>query len=508
MWDDNSKTQFFNNCKMDTKILSRIDNPELVNYIKTVGKELALSIKKTKKANLDVALRDVLYCLNEPAEEKQKTMLDYQQNNEATYPNDKSRIRSVVNLRQTHEDNNDDINNIFNPSKKNSKNKSFHDRKKDELIRKEKKLEIIKNKKRIEEQKNFKEKPQMAKNSQKIIDKLSYKKPIYARTTEILKNRDQKVEKMKSMYSELKNIEEEESIGVIKLPTHYNENHFNEWRKTNDFWEKNKNEKIVKIKQENENLETETFKNLHHPSIDKRSELMVRSKVLNDENYAPIYDKLFNLHNEKPNKIHQLMLKNMPTFSPSINNKIPNFLQNTLSNKITKNSSISNGRTSSLQKNNTNSKNALNCSIDSLLLKNYNEIAFNKYSRNKINSSMTELYNNPLINNDEEEPVSRYRLALQLSKFNNKKSHPKLRTNNSMDNRDRKMEIPWQTSIHFVNNKVNEKKEAPNSLYKINVRNNSAWDKNKENQIMFDHKISNVLRSARLINKTSSSFNK
>ena len=135
-----------------------------------------------------------------------------------------------------------------------------------------------------------------------------------------------------------------------------------------------------------------------------------------------------------------------------------------------------------------------------------NENLVEKDSRNMINSSMTEYQNNPSsfskFEQDDPDIVSRYRLALQfssekISKFSKK---PKYIANNSFDdNKDMNCQIPWQKCIDFVNkNPYNLNEESGNNLYKINVRNNTSCDKNKENHIMFDIKYSDVLRSINL----------
>ena len=509
---------------MEKKGLHLVDDPEIAHYIRSVGKELAGAVKKSKKANYDGILNVILNNLNKPVLETHKTMLDYipNENNYTNY--DKSRIKSVGVLKNSNDDDKEnDISKLFNPYKGTTMNKTFYDRKKEELIRKEKKLEIIKNKKRIEEEKNYIIKPTINQHSQKILDrKLPDKKPIYERTKDILNVRNKNIENLKSMYSDLKVLDDEESIGSFKTPGQYNEARFTEWRKEREQRDKRKIEKIDKIKQEIEYHETESFKQLYHPTIDKKSEKIAQSKILNEEIYEPVYDKLYNLHCEKSNRISQLSLKTMPTFSPSINNKLPNFLVNSLSNKITKNSSMSNANRSTLKKLSIGSKNFLNSSVElkgSPLLKNEkllsNEYLAGKYSRNKINSSMTEYYNNlfNISKNEEDDPdiVSRYRLALQLSceKLNKLQKKPKNRTNNSFnDDCQVKIQVPWQTSIHFINKKINGKQETPNSLYKINVRNNSAWDKNKENHIMYNQKLSNVLRSMNTTYCNASSFKK
>jgi hypothetical protein len=492
---------------MENQGFSQIDRPEIVSYIKSVGKELAHAVKKTKKKNLDTTLKDVLYCLNEPVGEKQKTLLDYHPK-EYYFNNDKSRIKSIEN-RIT--ENVEDFGNMFNPLKKSNMNKTFYDRKKEELIKKQKKLEIIKNKKRIEEEKYYKAKPQITKQSQKILEtKLIDKKPIYERTSEILNGKNQKIEKLKSMYNELKAIEEEESIGSFKPPGQYDETRFNQWTKERELREKKKKEKIDKIKTEIEYLETESMKNMHKPSIDRNSQRIAKSKMSSEDLSESVYNKLYNLHGEKKNKINLLSQKSIPTFTPSINTKLPPFLQSSLLNKVTKNSSLSIGNRSTNKK--PNSKHFMNSSMDfntNLFL--HNENLAGQYSRNKFNSSMTEIYNNPMYNisqNNEEDPdsYSRYRSALHSSKDKKVRLQKQAKFNpyNSYnDNGSWKDNIPWQKSIHFVNESFYGKDEFPNSLYKINIRNSSAWDKNRENQIMMDSRVSVRLRNVNF-NRTSS----
>jgi len=154
----------------------------------------------------------------------------------------------------------------------------------------------------------------------------------------------------------------------------------------------------------------------------------------------------------------------------------------------------------------------MNSSMDfntNILLQNENLAG--QYSRNKFNSSMTEIYNNPIYNisqNNEDDPdsYSKYRLALQSSNDQKMRLQKQAKFNpyNSYnDNGSWKDNIPWQKSIHFVNESFYGKEEFPNSLYKINIRNSSAWDKNRENQIMMDSRVSVRLRNVNF-NRTSS----
>ena len=113
---------------------------------------------------------------------------------------------------------------------------------------------------------------------------------------------------------------------------------------------------------------------------------------------------------------------------------------------------------------------------------------------------MRDCYNktNNISNKDEDKEsylISRYRLALELgTEKMSDLQKSKFRANNSFNDSDCTKYIPWQTRINFVNKKIIGKEDEPaNSLYKINIRNNSACDKNKENVIILKNKFSNQM---------------
>jgi len=57
-----------------------------------------------------------------------------------------------------------------------------------------------------------------------------------------------------------------------------------------------------------------------------------------------------------------------------------------------------------------------------------------------------------------------------------------------------KLDTPWQKVIDNVN-RCRNNKEVPNSQYKINIRNASAWHVNRENSIYLTKKIGNILNN-------------
>ena len=456
------------------------NNPEIVNYIKNVGKELAHAVKKDP---------NVINFLKNPI-------------TEFFNPNEnRARVRSVGYSKDLNKwKKESESTNIYVPFNLNIINK-FLDRKKDDLIKKNKNLDILKSNVRIEEEKIYKMKPQITKQSKKILEsKYADKKPIYERTKEILNLKSSHIKNLKSLYAELNALKEEKTIENYKKPGHFDKTRFIEWRNQREEWEKRRIDKIEKIKKEIENLETQSFK--HHPKIDINSDKIAKSKIVKEESKRPVYNKLYNLHHEKAEKYFKMTVKSMPTFSPRVNDKLPYFLHNVMK-KNKQNILLPNSDQCTSLNYNTCTKFFLNRSLelkDFSLPKNEKILLETNNSRNKMNSSMRDCYNktNNISNKDEDNEsylISRYRLALELgTEKMSDLQKSKFRANNSFNDSDCTKYIPWQTRINFVNKKIIGKEDEPaNSLYKINIRNNSACDKNKENVIILKNKFSNQM---------------
>lgn len=60
----------------------------------------------------------------------------------------------------------------------------------------------------------------------------------------------------------------------------------------------------------------------HHPNINKKSEMINKSK---HENIS-VHEKLYNMKDEKQNKLMQKIIDTLPDFKPTINKKMPKFM--------------------------------------------------------------------------------------------------------------------------------------------------------------------------------------
>ena len=490
------------------------NNSDFMDCIKNVAKEMAHSLKKTKFNNDVVVTEQSLG--TKP--EKRKSILDIELPENMMQSEKRNKSNNNINDIQANVVMFDrkesfvinDYNDLFSDDdivKKvaNSTNKDFYRKTKEGLLKKEKKLETLRNKKKEEDLSHFKNRPKINKLSQKINEKnLLETKPIQTRTQEIVEKKYLKIDKLKQIYREI----EEMECSQITSRTNFNEKKFEEWLNKQSKWESKKKSKIVSTKKETERLETENMKSMYHPTIDKKSEKLIKSKVLASnssyKNKELIYDKLYNLKDDKYNKIVQKLVDNIPTFTPIINKRLPNF------NKAKQYKNYNN------QKIEPNS-NSLKTRYNSVEIRNNFDIIYEENDRNEgnynsvknqgVNTSMNSYYN-PLndYNSDigeEEEPdlISRYRKALvinnNINNYNqNSEKRVKKEGHNCSFQEVENNDLLWQNSLVNIKNKQpNQQKQdlRNNSLYyKINVTNASAWDKKKENCIMYNPKNYNI----------------
>lgn len=238
-----------------------------------------------------------------------------------------------------------------------STEKEFYEREKNLMEtynnRKEK-LRTLREEKELEEMKNV---PKIDSKSIKILkeNNLDNRKPIYLRSEEI------KEEKRMKIISLKKEIERERNYTTIttqnnsynKLKSNdisnidYNSNNsklytspyetghkrslssnadraksnnFSTWYKQKEIWNENKKKKTehLKAQRNKENLNQELKETTFAPNIDDKSRNMILSKNEEEQNLT-IFDKLYNLKENKKEKIQLLEQKYKPIFKPKIN---------------------------------------------------------------------------------------------------------------------------------------------------------------------------------------------
>ena len=499
------------------------DHKDLLECMKEVGKEMARSIKSFKNNNNISEMEND--CVMQKKGDRKKSILDIVL--PENYDLDKKRNQvNVVMMGKRESLVTSDYKDLFDEENeshkktKNSVNKSFFERKLEAEKRKEQKLETLRNKKKDEEIKHSKMKPKMNKLSQKIMEKKKLEiKPIHQRVNEIVDKKYLKIERLKQLYRDIENSE------CSRYSTQFHEKKFEEWINKQMKWELEKKSKINTVKEENEKLETSIMRCMYHPSIDKNSEVLVtRSKILNSEHSSKkmdesVYEKLYNLKDDKYNKLVKRLVDSIPDFTPTINKNIPSFLINNQKNKKTTNFTRfirnSNQETNInrhrqhfnsvddrakidviYEENNDNDNTLRKYNYGSTKSKNINTSYGHEDKRRVMNSSMMNSFHNPLKENeedyeedkeedDEEELIAKYRKALHgddtikiITRKDVKKKIAVIKKDDSrkMSNDTEKVKTMHKIDIFDTNN----------SIYKINIRNSSAWDKDKVTNIMYN----------------------
>ena len=209
-------------------------------------------------------------------------------------------------------------------------------------------------------------------------------------------------------------------------------------------WELEKKSKIITVKEENERLETSINRCMYHPSIDKNKEILVtKSKILNSENSSKksdesVYEKLYNLRDEKYNKLVKRLIESIPDFTPTINKNMPTYLNKNKNDTKSTNFSRYNRNSKKeidIKKNRQHFKSVEERDIFHVIYEENNEneendkngnyeISYKKHKNSGINTSINNNYDNPLKENESDNQdhdldlIAKYRKALQTNDTN------------------------------------------------------------------------------------------
>jgi len=386
--------------------------------------------------------------------------------------------------------------------------KTFYEREIEAHNNLQHRLEVMRNKKNADELKATKPKPKLNSKTRQIIrEKLYDEKPLHKRTEEVLLKKTEKLDMLKQAYKEAEELEELERRNKYNAGGPYDKDRFDAFLYDQMVWHKNKEEKVHFIKGEINKIEKAADRTLYKPTINKTSKALAANKQKNlreKEAHVRLYDN----HEDQIMKKQKMMIKNMPSFTPTINTKNPKYIQNK--------KEIFDAPSS--KKNLFETKNKM----------------IEKSPNKKFNNSMIELQSNFIKeeeNEDEpgvyfnpypytkqlQEPAedaifSQYRLAVERSQTGAVKQEIKNRTklmNNLLPPPKKKMseksppqeiipkETDWKDELDMLVRVVtdNDQEKALKSLYKLNVRSNSVWNTEKENQIFATPKFNGVLNN-------------
>lgn len=341
---------------------------------------------------------------------------------------------------------------------KNEKQPNFFERNKTFMQKKQYKLDVERNKKRENEKKKITDKPQLTKNTLKIIADKNEERPLYLRTQEVLERKNNKLENLKRLYTELEKPEEIKESNLARnlnlqlVTTQSDHSKVMEWVNQQAIWQKKKEEKVERLKNDMQRLDTEAEDLLYKPLINKTSEILVKMKSKGDGegNKKAAYERLYLEHENHMLRQQKLYNDHIPKFTPLVHKDKPSYTKYRLSflggNDPV--STINSLRGSSKKKPKFSSSKALSSSAVDM-----DSAAGNLGMTNSLAGGFK----------------------------NGSQDKAKVKSKN------------WEDYIENINNSQ-RKKEEKDSLYKLNIRSASAWDKDKENNIYLEKKFTYLVK--------------
>ena len=309
--------------------------------------------------------------------------------------------------------------------------------------------------------------------SQKLMEK-KQNRPIHERVEEVMESKNLKLEKMKLEQKEKLHFESEASRVSSQLNNNnnYDEKKFDDWIKVNKKWEEKKKYKIENMKVENERNETEVSKSLYKPSIDKYSKILVESKVSNE----PIYEKLYNLRDDKYTRVAQKIVDTIPEFKPTVNKKLPKYLTKKKELKKGKHYHSMEGDDieKDLSQNNFHNKRT---HFDSVHASGRKHNIVEEEDEEDNDLDLISKYKSVLLNNEPGNSKSQNKKINKVESSRSQKKQNNMSYDEDLSNR-------LESANYKDGNPDNNNK---GNLYKINVRNNSSC-KPSENHLIYNPK--------------------
>ena len=295
---------------------------------------------------------------------------------------------------------------------------NFYEKKITEKREKEKKLENLRKKMDTEVKKTM-TKPLINPESKKIMEKKQgIVKPIYERAKEIEDTKKTKIETIKKTVTDKKIKEEDEVMKskILNSSKMYDEKEFSRWQSQNTEWQNKKIQKIENEKERKIKLQEEEISKYYQPNIHK-------SEFSKSKMETNIYDKLYNLKDEKKEKLMQKIIESIPEFKPSINKKLPKFIQNKKENPLPKlnniNSIIQNNISKTPRKSTDLPYNNLICNEKAICntdrLKRNHALSMNYYTANNVIYSENEESEDEQsqCKGEQDEIINQYKQALE-----------------------------------------------------------------------------------------------
>jgi hypothetical protein len=503
------------------------ENEDLMSAIKQVAKEMAEAVKMSQHQSQKEA--EIAKEIEEKNKAKKQLM-----DADSDHPEPKGekvvfKKNSIGGERYSFNYFNDDYDQdgyIQSSNTSRQQTKTYYEREIDAHNNLQHRLELIRNKKIQDELKMCKKKPELSATTKKIIEsKLKNEKPIYQRTDEVLRHKELRLQFLKSVFQEIDHMQEEELKSPWNTNGNFDQMKFQQFLSDQMLWQKNKEEKLAYIKDEISKLEEIASKTLYKPAINKQSSEIAKTK----QKMTQVHERLHQGGEEKHLNRKKLIEDFKPKFQPTINKYVPrpekisskevgtkakknlsrSLVDNNRVNMVeeeeesfsggfNRNNGVGNSYTNKNNgpkyKNNSNRKVPTNKYDETSLQENQSQ----SQSQSTLNYANEEMYEDPLI--------VQYRLTVQKAHLNNspvrkhiteyKGKMKETEVRKIENNRTKGIEPNWSYEIDKITenaqnilNTNNSKRgsvenEGTKSLYKLNMRSNSAWKQSDENKVI------------------------
>ncbi len=473
------------------------ENSQLLDVIKQVAKEMAEAMKiqknettKISKENTQILNESIKFADNPPIyNDNSKSFLETN-NLDASQQHVNETIKKNTRYFEDDEDDRD-----FYEEPETYQHKSFYEREMKVYSNQKHKLDLLRNKNMVDEKKKMSSKPQLKESTKKYIQKKCINnKPIHERLDDLLMNKEIQTEYVKKKIlkddADHKRREEEERfkkerfiyVPLVDQSTLTTKVDSDVYYNNQMDWQFKKEAKINYTRYLNEEKEKsiiqETF---FKPSINKKSEKIITQKT-NDKTQQNVYNKLYHNHEEQIIKKQMKILKETPKFVPTINKNYPKYI---------KSKRRSSADEINLTRGKYNHESQLNSQFSFL----------NKDSPNINEANLNDYQQEEDLHNQQEDPlIVQYRLNLERSHF---KSSPvkeaikaKTRELNEVASKikEKQRQPDWFDEIVNVNNNTNQVLQDDDKLFKLNVRNISAWTEATENKIFITPKFTSIFK--------------
>ena len=312
-----------------------------MSIIKNISKTMSDHVNIERKKEIHNKAEEVLKKIDKETvqQNKRESILDFDMNNlnikKKVIKKSSKTLKSMKGLSQVNQLDNTFKEEDSNLTKKSSNKDNFYKKQQEHLSMHELKMNHYRKEKIEEERQQMKNKPQITKNTQKILNNkkkirsqslstsiIGSDLPLYQRVKEIQQEKEERFDQLRKLYEMVEKTKEERLNPNKIVIKPYNPEKFEKWRQDKIKWIENKKAKLTEKKYEIENNK-EFENNTFHPQTNIRSNMIIKEKY-NNSNFL---DRN-NLYEEQK-FMNQVQISKLakPSFAPMLIRNLPNYIR-------------------------------------------------------------------------------------------------------------------------------------------------------------------------------------